>query len=1162
MKQRLGGFRFFALITGLVVLLTALLSVRPAFADNVYASIRGVTIDPSGAAIPKVSVVATNIDTGIQTRTTSGSDGIFVFPQLQIGNYKVTATAPNFKTFETSAFLLTVNEVYNLPVKFELGLASETIEVNASNVQVETANIQLQTLVDEKKIVDLPLINRNWTALEQLTPGVVAASDRFGTYSANGSQSNQSSYLINGVDSNDLPLNTAVIVPSVDALQEFNIITNTINPEYGRNSGAIVNAVIKSGTNQFHGDAFEFYRDTFLNTANWLTHTPPQFHQNDFGGTIGGPVWKNHTFAFFSFQGIKYRSPQSGATSISTVFSNAQRGGAFPDLATSTGTSPFPLTGDNGTVYPAGTPYSTIFSTGTIPTTDFDKVASALMTKYIPTPNSGVNQFTFNPTETGSGNYQEIIRVDHTFSQSDSIWATAFFQTNPTIDPLPLPGGATIPGFGEVAKRHYKQFIVDWTHSFNSSTLNEFRVGYTRFNFVATQPQNVVQPSTLGFNIVPQLASGASVPEININGAYSFTLGFTTNGPQPRKDQTRELTDNFSKVVGRHSIKAGFDFRRFDVWNPFSGNNNGDFTYNGKGAFSTGDAGADYLLGIPDNFSQGSGGLIIGRAYEYYSYVQDQWKVRPNLTLTLGTGWQVDTPLANQQFGGKDVTCFRPGQQSTVFPNAPQDMLYPGDHGCDNTGGLKVPYTHFGPRIGFAWAPDKLGGGNGKLSIRGGWGFYYNRAEEEGILQNLSTPPFSITTHGIQDTQPTFSPGFANPFADVAGRGTQPNPFPFVPPAGSTAPGSDWSNFFPLSLNVFNPNYTTPQAMNYNLTVQRQFAGNTVFSVGYVGALGRHLIRTIEGNPITLAGQQLCLADPTCNPATGSNFLFQHQLYPTHSVYNGGIYGSVGTQTTDGNSTYNALQVGVNKGFSHGLGVLANFTWSHAIDNGSGFEDSGFQTRSVNPYPQFARLNKGDSSYDARRRFVAGFTYQFPGLHGRDLLNMLVGGWQLSGITTFQSGFPVDISDSGFTSATCDVFEYYDCWDSPVQIAPLKTGDPRTNSFGTVRHALFNGPATFAPALPSIGGPALFGVARNSFHGPGLNNWDMALQKNIYFHPGHEVQYLQLRLEGYNLFNHTQFCNTAGPFPCINQDVQSGSFGQVRTVNPSRLVQLGAKLYF
>jgi hypothetical protein len=1159
--------RYVAVVFLALGLVFSLVWAPSASADNVYASIRGVVTDPTGAAVASAAVVATDADTGIVTRTTSSTDGNYVFPQLAIGNYKVTATGSGFKTFETSAFTLTVNQVYSLPIRLELGAASETVEVRADTSQVETTNIQLETLVDQKKIVDLPLISRNWTALEQLTPGVVAASDRFGTYSANGSQSNQSSYLINGIDSNDLPLNSPSIIPSVDSLQEFNIITNTINPEYGRNSGAIVNAVVKSGTNQFHGDVFEFYRDTFLNTSNWLTQTPPQFHQNDFGATLGGPIWKNHTFAFFSFEGVKNRQPQAGAPSVSPVFSNAQRGGAFSDLATSAKTSPFPLTGDNGTIYPAGTPYSTIFSAGTIPTGDFNPIAAKLLNTYIPAPNSGNSEYTFNPLQTGPGNYQYILRVDHTFNATDSVWGTMLLQTNPTTGAIPLPGSTSLPGFGEVNQRHYKQFIVDWTHSFNSTTLNEFRVGYTRFNFNADAPANVIAPSSVGFNITPQLASGESLPFMNILGTYGFALGFTTNGPQPRKDETREITDNFSKVIGKHAIKAGFDGRRFDVWNPFSGSNNGQFTYNGVGAFSTGDAGADFLLGIPDSFSQGSGGLIIGRSYEAYSYVQDQWKAKSNLTLTLGTGWQVDTPLANRQFGGKDVTCFRPGQQSTVFPNAPQDMLYPGDHGCDNTGGLKVPFTHFGPRVGFAWSPDagRLSGGTGKLSVRGGWGFYYNRAEEEGILQNLTTPPFAITSHGINDKGGQYSPGFTNPYADINGRTSESNPFPFVP-AGANAPTTDWSNFFPMSLNVFSPNYTTPEAMNYNLTVQRDLGANTVFSIGYVGALGRHLIRPVEGNPITLAGQQECLADPACNPATGSNFLLQHLDYPNHSVYNGGIFGSLGTQATEGNSTYNAFQTSINKSFSHGFGMLANFTWSHAIDDGSGFEDSGFQVRAINPYPQFAYLNKGDSSYDARRRFVAGFTYQAPGLHGHDALNMLVGGWQLSGITTFQSGFPVDISDSGFTSATCDEFEYYDCWDAPKQIAPLVTGNPRTDAFGTapnaVSHVLFNGPATFAPALPSLGGPALFGVARNSFHGPGLNNWDMALEKHIYFRPSHESQYLQLRLEGYNVFNHTQFCNTAGPFPCINNNVQSSSFGQVTTVNPSRLVQLGAKFYF
>jgi Carboxypeptidase regulatory-like domain len=1161
-----------------LIIALCLLTAQFALGDNVYGGIRGVVTDPAGAAVPNITITATNTETGIATTTLSQSDGNFQFVQLPIGAYRVTAQAPNFKTFQANNIPLSVNQIYYLPIALELGATTETIEVNADSVQVETTNTQLQTLVDHKKIVELPLINRNWTALEQITPGVVAASDRFGTYSANGSQSNQSSYLINGVDSNDLPLNTAVIIPSVDALQEFNIITNTINPEYGRNSGAIVNAVIKSGTNQFHGGAFEFYRDTFLNTQNWLTEKVPEFHQNSFGATIGGPIWKDHTFFFFSFQGIRNRQPQSGAPSISNVFSNAQRNGDFsanPSFFTDiNGDNPEPVGSPCGPNYTgpfgpnplpfavgtaaAGTPACVAFPTGVVGSANFNPIAANLLTAFIPVPNAGANQFSFNPTEVGSGNYQEILRVDHTFSPKDNLWGTMFLQTNPTIDPIPTPTTTTLPGFGSEAQRHYKQFIADWTHSFSGTTLNEFRLGYTRFNFVADQPQNVIAPSSLGFNINSQITSGQSIPSFRILGNYNFALGFTTNGPQPRKDQTYEITDNFSKIIGKHALKAGFDGRRFDVWNPFAGNNNGAFAYRGGGEFSTGDAGADFLLGIPDTFSQGSGGLIIGRSYEYYGYIQDQWKVRPNLSLTLGTGYQVDKPLANLQFNGLDVTCFRPGQQSSVFPNAPNGMLYPGDSGCNNTGGLSTPYSHFGPRVGFAWSPDlgAISGGPGKFSLRGGFGYYYNRTEEEGILQNLSTPPFSITSNGITDSG-NFSPAFADPYSDVAARATQANPFPFAGPSPSGAPASDWVT--PMSLNVFDKNYSSPQAMNFNLTMQREFASNTVLSVGYVGALGRHLVRAIEGNPITLAGQAACVADPTCNPALGgAGFTFQHANYPDHSVFPGDIYGSVGTQSTTGNSSYHALQVSINKGFSHGLGFQASYTYSHAIDDDSGLEDSGFNVRGTTVTPGFTFLNRGDSGYDARHRFVVGYTYQAPSLPGdHKWLNLLVGGWQLSGITTFQTGFPVTLTDSGFTSLICDAFTYYVCPDAPNQVASIKTFDPRNATINGVNHLYFD-PSAFAIATPGTFG----NNRRNSFHGPGLNNFDMAIMKNVYFLPSRETMYLQMRLEAYNVFNHTQFCNTAGPFPCIDGDVESGTFGQVQSVNPSRLVQLGVKFYF
>jgi hypothetical protein len=1162
------------LLIGFAFMLAVLVLTQPALADNLYGSIRGTVTDPSGAAVPNASVVATNTDTGIQTTITTGQYGTFIFPQLQIGHYKATASGKGFKTFQTSEFLLTVNEVYNLSIRFELGSASETIEVNASSVQVETTNIQLETLVDEKKIVDLPLIGRNWTQLEQLAPGVVAASDRFGTYSSNGSQSNQSSYLINGVDDNDLPLNEPTIIPSPDALSEFNIITNSINPEYGRNSGAVVNALVKNGTNSFHGDAFDFYRDTFLNTKTFGQLTAPQFHQHQFGGTLGGPVWKDHTFFFFSYQGVRARRPEAGAGNLVPVFSPAERTGDFsaypsfynannPEPAGSPcganytgpfGPKPLPFAVGSAT---AGTPWCVAFPTGVFSSTSFNSISATLLSKYVPSPNSAGNLFSFNPTETRKDD-QELLRIDHTFSQKDALWGTMFLERLPATDPLPLPGGSTLPGFGDIAERHYKQFIVDWNHTFGGTTINEFRVGYTRMNLVADQPQQVVAPSSVGFDINSQLTSGESLPYMQVNNL--FNLGFTTNGPQPRKDQTYEVTDNLSKVIGKHALKFGFDGRRFDVWNPFSGSNNGGFTFGGKGPYTTGVDGADFLLGIPDSYSQGSGGVIIARAYEGYSYFQDQWKVRSNITLTLGTGWQVDTPLHNNQFGGKDVVCFVPNSQSTVAPTAPAGLLYPGDHGCNNAGGAKVLWKQFGPRVGFAWSPNAgwLSGGTGKLSIRGGWGYYYNRYEEESALQNLGDPPFSFTSHGVSDKGVTgTSPGFANPFVDVnptSGVG-EPNPFPFVPPPLSSV---NFANFEPLSLSLYQTNLSAPLAMNYHLTIERQVGQNTVLSVGYVGSQGRHLVRFLEENPITLAGAAACAADPTCE----ANALYQHIFYPTHSLYPGNVFASLGAIATNGNSNYNALQASVKRSLHQGLSLQLSYTYSHAMDNGSGFEDSGFGGwHGVNPFPQYAKLNWSDSAFDARQRFVAGYTYETPSLHGdHRWANMLIGGWQISGITTFQTGFPITVQD-GFdlTTLTDDYLEYYSLWDPGLQVGPIQTYNPRTSNVGGVPNVWFN-PNAFASASVGTWG----NVRRNPLHEPGINNWDMAIEKNIYFRPGHEAQYIQLRLEGYNVFNHTQFCNTAGPFPCVDGDVadKGTTFGEVLTANPGRLVQLGAKFYF
>ena len=425
-------------------------------------------------------------------------------------------------------------------------------------MQVETTNTQMDTVVQAKQIVDLPLNGRNWTSLQQLAPGVVASSDRFGTYATNGSESQQNSFLINGADSIDLPLNTPLIIPSPDAIAEFNLVTSTINPEYGRNSGAILNAIIKSGANAFHGNAFEFYRDTFMDDHNFYQVTKPVFQQNQFGGTFGGRVIKDHTFFFLSYQGTRSSAPQAGGQV--TVFTQAQRNGYFPDIATSTATSPIPLVGSNGTTYGPGTPYSTIFPTGNIPSKDFNSISTKLL-NYVPLPNLGSTLYSFNPV-TISTQDQGIARIDHTMAH-DSIWSAIFIQKSPSTDTLPFTG-SSLPGFGDESKRNSYVIQAGWTHTFSPTMLNEVRASWLRFNFQAVEPQTPVAPSTLGFqNINPQNTTGQGIPSVGVTGF--FTLGFSTNGPQPRLDSTDELADNFSKVVGRHTLKFGFDGKRYDV---------------------------------------------------------------------------------------------------------------------------------------------------------------------------------------------------------------------------------------------------------------------------------------------------------------------------------------------------------------------------------------------------------------------------------------------------------------------------------------------------------------------------------------------------------------------------------------------------------------------
>ena len=1176
---------------GVAIFALCLSGLGSAYAADVNARIKGTVTDPAGAVVSKTDVVATNEATGVKYTTTTQSDGGFYFAQLPVGTYDISVTAAGFKSFQAKGIVLTIDQEYQEVVKLTLGGASEVETVLADAVQVNTTDMQLNNIVTSAQMVELPLIGRNFTGLELTLPGVQFADTRFaGTYSVSGSQAQQSEYLIDGADTNDIALNTIAIVPNLDAIAEFNLIDGPLNAEYDRNSGGIVSATIVQGTNKFHGDAFEFYRDTFLNTNNFfqksVTGSPTPvspFHQNIFGGTVGGPVLRDKLFFFGAYQGTRQSVPQgSGSASVYTA---AQLGGNFStDDTLDATTNAAGATGFSSNLVPstinlpgcpAGSTWGGCFgqvvtttnadgtttqtfvpgtvSNGVIPTSAFNPVTTALAKTYVPAPNSGAYGYVFNETSTTKQD-QYIGRVDYSVTSKDRVTALGIYQKGVTANTLPF-SGASLPGFGDGSISHIQQYTFEYGRQLSSSAVNQLSAHYTRFNFDSGAPQKVVQPSTVGFNITPQDTASATVPQLGVTGY--FTLGGTNNGPQPRIDQVIQLDDNFSKTFGRHNLKFGYDGRRFNVSNLFDNSNSGSFSFDPSGTYSSGDPGLDFLLGVPNTFTQGTGSVIQADAFLNYVYAQDSWKVSNTFTLDYGLGYSIDTPLRNHQYGGEAVSCFIVGEQSKIFPDAPTNLVYPGDPGCSNSGQATTRHSEFGPRFGFAWAPDlgPISGGQGRFSIRGGYGIYFNRSEEESALQTLATPPFGFTSGGAADIGG--SPQLVNPYADInggatttAGAASEANRFPYAfPTKGQNVNFAALEPIFNIS--SFAPSFRASYSENFQLSVERELPAKIIARISYVGSLGRHNQITYEGNYVTAAGHAACLATPACIAARNTQALSfpQDTIGMSTGIPEEGLVGS------EASSSYHSAQVSINKGLSHGLQFQLSYTYSHALDNGSSFENSGFGESGQRGYNQFQpSLNYGDSTFDSRHHLVFAPIYTVPSLFGKGALspiNLALSGWQISGIMQMATGFPYDISYAGATSRSlyCSAsLSFYACPDVPEQIAPLVKSNPRVRIANG--HSQYFSPTSFAPEI--IG---QFGnIHRNPYHGPGVNGTNAIIAKNFNLSSDGRLR-LQLRMESDNVFNHTQFSNPTSSFT-------SGSFGQISAAAAARQTQLGAKFYF
>ena len=876
-------------------------------AQSTGGRIRGTVTDTTGGAVTGAKLSIVNEANGQQRDADSGGNGEYIFLEVPVGTYDVSANQAGFKKYLRKGIVVNLNEVLNLDIVLQVGGSTETVEVTGAPPLVDTTSTQLGAVVGERAVSELPLAQRDAYQLLQLQPGVqsqvgldtVYGSDRAGVVSVNGGRGRDNNFTVNGGDGNDQFAGLPAIQPSPDAIAEFRVLTNTFDAEYGRNSGAVVNVVTKSGTNDIHGNAYEFFRNQNLNAKGFFDTTKLDYLQNQFGATLGGPIKKDKTFFFVTYEGDRIRRGTSGDTV--TVPTAQERLGDFSANGGLTGTlananilnnRPGCLTAlGRSSPIADGTFYSDIFTNSQVPTACMDQTALDLMNQFVPQANIGINTFQGVPLGHEHSD-QFTVKIDHELTKKQHLTGYYYFEQHHLEKPFARfqSGGANLPGFGDLTDERIQQINIAHTYAIGSTAVNEIR--FTMFRegqgtFLHPQHTNLVQdscktvattdcfadPNNPDLGIHPGLgATHEGVPFVNISGG--FNIGNNFEGELPQTGNTFQWSDNFSKTIGRHDLKFGGDIRyqRFDQTLFFDVS--GQYFYFGGGPNDPGYSNLfpNYLLGVPDEYGQGSAQEELVRSKSVYLYAQDSWKIKSNLTLNYGLRWELTTPLAD---AGKKVQTFRPGQTSTIYPCqlSPISPLFGPGNDCNNTGvtpvGLVVPgdqgipnglsntyYKSFAPRIGLAWSPSaqggflgKLFGGPGKTSIRTGFGVFYNPVEQLVLEQFSAEPPFGGSTF-------LFNTQFNTPFLSQDGSTAFPNPFNGIlnPPRGQPV---DWSLFRPILLfGQAAKNPRTQYAEQYNLTIQREVAKNMVLQLAYVGRQGHRLLASQDLNP---GNPQTCL---------------------------------------------------------------------------------------------------------------------------------------------------------------------------------------------------------------------------------------------------------------------------------------------------------------
>ena len=1176
------------------LLLVAVLAFVPALLfGKVTGSISGTVRDAQGAVVPGATVAAKNTQTGVVETIQTDGAGFYSFPALAIGTYDVSFQKAGFREYQEQGVIIDVDTSRRVDVALVVGAQIQTVTVTATAAQVNTQTTQTGEVVEATEMENMPLNGRSYTDLLALQPGVVPIGVQMfgtlspgnslndGTLSISGQRDVNNGFMVNGANTVEGDMGGTVIVPNLDSIAEFRIITSNAGAEYGNYSGGQVNVATKSGNNQFHGSAFEFLRNSDMDSRYFYSATRGTLKQSMFGGTFGGPIRRNKAFYFVDYQGTRQivgvdsgdilvptAADRTGnvadqAATIAASGSNAVNGGYFANLlSTRLG---YPVT--NGEPYfgaSCTTNTQCVFPNYVVPMAAWDPVAANTLALIPPANVPNTPYFSTSAYPATLQDDKWAVRID---GNTRIGMISGYYHNDPWNNPEPFNpgyGGSTVPGFpnNTVGKAQLLTFGI--STPIGGSMVNQFTASYTHnTNITGLSTKTGPTLASLGFaapnagGLYEEAGSGyANWPEVQLR---NFTLG-QFNSVIAQYDQVSQVQDDFSKIVGTHTIKFGGNFHADQFWvgHPNNGGNGG-FNFNGG---ETGLDLADMFVGAVNYWFQGAASSLALRSYYIGLYGEDSWRVRPNLTLNYGVRWETTPYWSDSHNRNPDLIL---GLQSTTFPTAPAGYVFPGDPGVP-THFANTNYANFGPRIGLAYSPNfssgflhSIFGDAGKSSIRAGYGLYYTNIEGAATF-NFAAPPYGLFY--CCGTYPLYNA----PYTDRQTGTVAPQPFP-VPPVLKGATNINWANFEPFGGDV-SPlrNSPSPYSEHVDFSIQRQLQGNTLLTVSYVGTFGHHLILDAQNNP---ANPALCLSlnspaavlpgTATCGPYGETGVFYpvngpaggQTVRGPFNSinpVTGGAIFGDDGYYLNAGNSDYHALQISLRKTAGR-LQILLAYTYSKSMDNGSGFGDQVVLNGNSH---QFEAL----SVFDIPNNFSASYTYELPFDKLFHSNNRGIRGWKISGITTFTNGTPVQVyenDDASLLGSTSNSPQY-GFTDEPNR-APgsiYVNRNPRKQYLGPsgLVNPYFNTSLFTPEALGQQGNSS-----RRFFLGPGLNNWNLALLKDVKLMERLKVEF---RGEFFNAYNHTQFVGG------VDGGVNDGpnSFGGAFSAQAARIGQVAIKFLF